>query len=56
MGGNPETNLMDFVTISSTGNAQDFGDMTQSRQSPRGAEIRQEDYPWVVKFLQTDQM
>ena len=28
------TNLIDFVTIASTGNASDFGDLTQARTQP----------------------
>ena len=30
------TNAIDFITISSSGNAQDFGDLTQARQSLSG--------------------
>ena len=36
-GGNPQTNLIDFVTIASQGtNAQDFGDLLLDNQSPSG--------------------
>ena len=28
--GSPMLNIIDFITIASTGNAQDFGDLTQS--------------------------
>jgi hypothetical protein len=31
-GGSTETNVMDYVTIASTGNATDFGDMTRARK------------------------
>ena len=31
-----ETNLMDFITIASTGNATDFGDMAKSLAAPAG--------------------
>ena len=30
------TNAMDFVTITSTGNAQDFGDLTVARDQLNG--------------------
>tara|TARA_B100000212_G_scaffold324642_1_gene285663 strand:- start:306 stop:1334 length:1029 start_codon:yes stop_codon:yes gene_type:complete len=37
-GGNPQTNLIDFVTIASHGtNASDFGDLLLDKQSPSGA-------------------
>ena len=33
-GGNPtQVNIMNFITISTTGNAEDFGDMTSGHQS-----------------------
>ena len=36
-GGNPQTNVIDFVTIASQGtNAQDFGDLLLDKQSPSG--------------------
>jgi hypothetical protein len=35
-GGGYIVNVIDFVTISSTGNAQDFGDLTQGRLEPGG--------------------
>jgi len=28
------TNLIDYITISNTGNASDFGDLTMGRQRP----------------------
>ena len=31
-GGDPLTNTIDYVTITTTGNATDFGDLTQSKQ------------------------
>jgi len=34
---NPGTNLIDFVTIASTGNAQDFGDLLANRSGANGA-------------------
>ena len=37
MGGNPGTDTINFFTISTTGDAQDFGDLTQDRWSLGGA-------------------
>ena len=31
-GGNPNTNVMDFMTIATLGNAQDFGDLLTARE------------------------
>ena len=36
-GGNPSTNVIQFITISSAGNAEDFGDLTQARSAPATA-------------------
>ncbi len=36
-GGNPTTNTMDYITIASTGDASDFGDLVQSRREPMGS-------------------
>ena len=33
-GGNGPTNIIQYVTISSTGNASDFGDLTAARAAP----------------------
>ena len=40
--GNPSVNTIDFVTISSQGNATDFGDLTESknRPAPCGSKVR----------------
>ena len=35
-GSSPYTNAIEFITISSSGNAQDFGDLTQEKQSLGG--------------------
>ena len=32
-GGSPETNVIDMITIQTTGNATDFGDLTRSQHS-----------------------
>lgn len=32
----PRTNVMDYVTIATTGNAIDFGDVTAGAQDPAG--------------------
>ncbi len=37
-GGNtPSTNVIQFITISTTGNSEDFGDLTQARSAPATA-------------------
>ena len=35
--GSPNVNIIDYVTISTTGDAVDFGDMTTARMYPIGA-------------------
>ena len=39
-GGEPTTDTIDFINISSTGNATDFGNLTNSRQLPNGVSDR----------------
>ncbi len=36
-GGNPPVNTMDYITMDTTGNATDFGDLTISRYGPSGS-------------------
>jgi hypothetical protein len=36
-GGNPTSNVMDYITIPTTGNATDFGDLTAARYGLAGA-------------------
>jgi len=36
-GAAPETNTIDYITIATTGNASDFGDLTQTRRRPSAA-------------------
>jgi len=36
-GASPETNTIDYITIATTGNATDFGDLTQARRRPSAA-------------------
>ena len=35
-GGNPSTNVIDYITIATTGNAKDFGDLTSARADAGG--------------------
>ena len=39
-GGNPSTEVIEFFTLSTTGNSQDFGDLTQSGKAQSGAASR----------------
>ena len=52
------TNIIDFVTIASEGDAQDFGDLTQIRFGLQVLPLLQEEYSWVVQIpeLHLDQM
>ena len=45
--------VIDFVTIASTGNAQDFGDLTQAKLMPAAAasaspQVRSRIQPWGI--------
>ena len=35
-GGEPNTNVIEYVTVDTTGNSTDFGDLTQTRWGPSG--------------------
>ncbi len=37
MGGNDDTNIIEYVTIANTGNVTDFGDLTQAANNTSGA-------------------
>ena len=36
-GGNPSTNVIQLITIATTGNSTDFGDLSQARSAPATA-------------------
>ena len=50
-GGSTYTNAIEFITISSSGNSIDFGDLTQAKQSLEEQQILQEVYLQVDTLL-----
>ena len=51
--GNPNTNIIDYVTISSTGDALDFGDIGSKASSSASNQTR---VSWQVDLLHQHQM